>query len=45
MLDAIDKLPVTGEEREAIRWGNAARLLGLEERIRRAAVPTAAGQS
>ena len=32
MLDAIGKLPVTDEEREGIRWRNAARLLGLEER-------------
>jgi len=31
MLDAIDALPVTGDEREGIRWRNAARLLGLEE--------------
>jgi aminocarboxymuconate-semialdehyde decarboxylase len=35
MLDAIDALPVTGDEREGIRWRNAARLLGLEERIAR----------
>jgi aminocarboxymuconate-semialdehyde decarboxylase len=35
MLDAIDNLPVTGDEREDIRWRNAARLLGLEERIGR----------
>jgi aminocarboxymuconate-semialdehyde decarboxylase len=30
MLEAIDMLPVTGDEREDIRWRNAARLLGLE---------------
>ena len=35
MLDAIAKLPVTDEQREGIRWRNAARLLGLEERIAR----------
>ena len=35
MLDAIDKLPVTDEQREGIRWKNAARLLGLEERMAR----------
>jgi aminocarboxymuconate-semialdehyde decarboxylase len=34
MLDAIGKLPVTEDEREGIRWRNAARLLGLEERVR-----------
>jgi aminocarboxymuconate-semialdehyde decarboxylase len=34
MLEAIDKLPVTDEQREGIRWRNAAKLLGLEERIR-----------
>ena len=34
MLDAIDKLPVTDDEREQIRWKNAARLLGLEEKVR-----------
>jgi aminocarboxymuconate-semialdehyde decarboxylase len=32
MLDAIDTLPVTDDERDAIRWGNAARLLGLDVR-------------
>ena len=35
MLDAIAKLPVTDDEREQIRWKNAARLLGLEERVAR----------
>ena len=30
MLDAIDKLPVTEEQREGIRWRNAASLLGLD---------------
>jgi len=30
MLEAIDKLPVTDEQREGIRWRNAARLLGIE---------------
>ena len=35
MLDAIDTLAVTDDEREGIRWRNAARLLGLEERIGR----------
>ncbi len=34
MLEAIDTLPVSDEEREGIRWRNAARLLGLEERVR-----------
>jgi aminocarboxymuconate-semialdehyde decarboxylase len=29
MLDAIAKLPVTEEQREGIRYGNAARLLGI----------------
>ena len=29
MLEAVDKLPVTDEEREGILWKNAARLLGL----------------
>ena len=33
MLAAIAALAVTNEEREAIRCGNAARLLGLEERV------------
>jgi aminocarboxymuconate-semialdehyde decarboxylase len=35
MLDAIAKLPVTEEQREAMRWKNAARLLGLEEKVGR----------
>jgi len=30
MIEAIDKLPVSDEQREGIRWKNAARLLGLE---------------
>jgi aminocarboxymuconate-semialdehyde decarboxylase len=30
MLEAIDKLPVTEDERAGIRWRNAARLLGIE---------------
>jgi aminocarboxymuconate-semialdehyde decarboxylase len=30
MLDAIAKLPVTDDQREAIRWRNAARLLNVE---------------
>jgi predicted TIM-barrel fold metal-dependent hydrolase len=30
MLDAIGKLPVTDEEREQIRWKNAARLLAVD---------------
>jgi predicted TIM-barrel fold metal-dependent hydrolase len=30
MLDAIAKLPVTEDQRDAIRWRNAAGLLGLE---------------
>jgi aminocarboxymuconate-semialdehyde decarboxylase len=30
MLEAIAQLPVTEEEREAIRWRNAARLLNVE---------------
>jgi aminocarboxymuconate-semialdehyde decarboxylase len=34
MLEAIDVLPVSEDEREGIRWRNAARLLGIEERIR-----------
>ena len=33
MLGAIAKLPITDDEREQIRWRNAARLLGLEERV------------
>jgi aminocarboxymuconate-semialdehyde decarboxylase len=35
MLDAIAKLPVTEEQRDGIRWKNAARLLGLEEKVGR----------
>jgi len=34
MLDAIAKLPITDDAREQIRWKNAARLLGLEEKVR-----------
>jgi aminocarboxymuconate-semialdehyde decarboxylase len=34
MLEAIAKLPITDDEREQIRWKNAARLLGLEEKVR-----------
>ena len=34
MLKAVDALPVTDDEREGIRWRNAARLLGLEEKLR-----------
>ena len=34
MLEAISKLPVTDEEREGIRWQNAAKLLGLEGKVR-----------
>ena len=34
MLDAIDQLPVSDEQREGIRGRNAARLLGLEEKVR-----------
>jgi len=34
MLEAIDALQVSEDEREGIRWRNAARLLGIEERIR-----------
>ena len=34
MLDAIATLPITDEEREQLRWKNAARLLGLEEKVR-----------
>lgn len=30
MLDAVNKLPVTDEERELIRWKNAAKILGLK---------------
>jgi aminocarboxymuconate-semialdehyde decarboxylase len=31
MLDAVNRLPVTDEQREAIRWKNAARILGLKK--------------
>jgi aminocarboxymuconate-semialdehyde decarboxylase len=34
MLDAISTLPITEDQRDAIRWKNAARLLGLEGRER-----------
>jgi aminocarboxymuconate-semialdehyde decarboxylase len=34
MLDAISALPITDEQRDEIRWKNAARLLGLEEQMR-----------
>jgi aminocarboxymuconate-semialdehyde decarboxylase len=34
MLEAVDKLPVTEEQREGIRWRNAAKLLGLEGAVR-----------
>jgi aminocarboxymuconate-semialdehyde decarboxylase len=34
MLEAVDTLPVTEEQREGIRWKNAAKLLGLEEKVR-----------
>jgi aminocarboxymuconate-semialdehyde decarboxylase len=34
MLEAIGKLPVTDDEREGIRWRNAARLLHLEDKVR-----------
>ena len=34
MLDAIATLPITDEERDRIRWKNAAQLLGLEERVK-----------
>jgi len=33
MLEAIAQLPVREEQREGIRWKNAARLLGLEEKV------------
>ncbi len=33
MLEAIAKLPITEEQREQIRWKNAARILGLERQI------------
>ena len=35
MLDAIARLPVGEEQREGIRWKNAARLLGVEEKVGR----------
>jgi aminocarboxymuconate-semialdehyde decarboxylase len=35
MLEAIAQLPVREEPREGIRWKNAARLLGLEEKVGR----------
>ena len=35
MLEAVDTLPVTDEQREGIRWKNAAKLLGLEQRVGR----------
>jgi aminocarboxymuconate-semialdehyde decarboxylase len=35
MLEAIAQLPVREEQREGIRWKNAARLLGLEEKVGR----------
>jgi len=35
MLEAIGTLPITEEEREQIRWKNAAGLLGLGEKIGR----------
>jgi aminocarboxymuconate-semialdehyde decarboxylase len=31
MLDAVNTLPVTDEQREAIRWKNAAKILGLKK--------------
>jgi len=34
MLDAIAKLPIADDQREQIRWKNAARLLALEEKVR-----------
>jgi len=34
MLDAIAELPITDDQREQIRWKNAARLLGLEEKVK-----------
>ena len=34
MLDAIAKLPISDAARDEIRWRNAARLLGLEERVK-----------
>jgi aminocarboxymuconate-semialdehyde decarboxylase len=37
MLKAIDALPIDESQREQIRWRNAARLLGLEERVTAAA--------
>ena len=35
MLEAVNALPVTEEQREGIRWRNAARILGLEGRVDR----------
>ncbi len=35
MLEAIARLPVREEQREGIRWKNAARLLSLEEKVGR----------
>jgi aminocarboxymuconate-semialdehyde decarboxylase len=35
MLGAIAQLPVREEQREGIRWKNAARLLGLEQKVGR----------
>jgi aminocarboxymuconate-semialdehyde decarboxylase len=35
MLEAIAQLPVREEQRDGIRWKNAARLLGLEEKVGR----------
>jgi Predicted metal-dependent hydrolase of the TIM-barrel fold len=35
MLEAVDALPVTDEQREGIHWKNAAKLLGLEQRVGR----------
>jgi aminocarboxymuconate-semialdehyde decarboxylase len=34
MLDAVSALPITEEQRDQIRWKNAAALLGLAARIR-----------
>ena len=36
LLEAVNALPVTEEQREGIRWKNAARILKLDEsRVRR----------
>jgi aminocarboxymuconate-semialdehyde decarboxylase len=35
MLEAISALPITDDQRDQIRWKNAARLLGLDERVGR----------